>query len=439
MFGAEEFFRYDPSRSNDKVLSQLQRYRDDELESLRRSGDMQIQAKRETLQNFAKIPESIADSYLQGTEENRRQRQQNMLEEQDARQRELHPLDIESRKSSLERNKFGLSEEQKQSEDAQRQRDWKTAKRAKGLPGEGMTNEEYSYKLGEDAQVAGIQGQKAQQGLAGVQIQNAKEQIKTSQDNRAVQLATAQYKNAYMNNDAESVAALDKKLSNLDPGLVQLAKGEAQAAINSARKLEDINWQGSPQGEKTMAELQSVQKKSQTIAQVKTLIGQYNAAGWETTNANELKENIVALLNRPEMGPEGQHAADLVKTGILGIRPQPSLTNMYTTTKERLDSSLENLERGIEADLKQIETQNQGVRVPMYLNTITNTKASFNQAKGISTRPPAPNMNGTPTPSRPGVGMQNVNIDGPGLQNQKNNLLNQAPNSRFTNQRYRGK
>lgn len=101
MIGAEEFFRYDPSRSNDKVLSQLQRYRDDELESLRRSGDMQIQARRETLQNFAKIPESIADSYLQGTEENRRQRQQNMLEEQDARQRELHPLDIESRKSSL--------------------------------------------------------------------------------------------------------------------------------------------------------------------------------------------------------------------------------------------------------------------------------------------------------------------------------------------------
>jgi len=439
MFGAEEIFRYDPSRSNDKVLNQLQRYRDDELENLRRTGDMQIQAKRETLQNFAKIPESIADSYLQGTEENRRQRQQRMLEEQDARQKELHPLDIESRKLSTERNKFGLAEEQRSSEDTQRQRSWKQAKRPAGVPGAGMTNEEYAYKLAEDAQVAGIQGQKTQTALGGAQIAQAQEGTKTLQQENAIKLATAEYQAALMSQDPEAVKALDTKYKNLQPGLIQLAKFNAQGAIKGGQKLEDITWNDSPQGQKTMGELTTLQKKASTISQVKTYVAQYNAAPLQSHKQNEAKQNIIALLSRPEMGPEGENAADLVRDGVLGYKLDFS---GYSNPKGRLDNSLAGIEASIEADLKQIQTQNQGVKAPSYLQGFQNTVSSFQQARNTSTRPPAHNLFMNLTPTDPGVPiLQQVNSQpgyfgaNPSFPNkqQLNNAASPAPmgNDRF--------
>lgn len=435
MIGAEEFFRYDPSRSNDKVLSQLQRFRDQEAENLRLQGDRQAMATRETMQNIAKIPESIADSYLQGTEENRRQRQQDMLEGQEARQKELHPLDIESRKSTLERNKFGLSEEEKLSKDVQRERDWKTKKRADS----DLTNEQYAYELQQKGLEQGLAGQRTQQGLAGAQLQNLNEQTKTAKEDRAVKMATAQYKLAYQSGDPQSIAAVDAKLSNLDPGLIQLAKNDAQAAIKGAQMTQNLEWQSGPQGQKTMAQLQAVQDKASTISQVKAYISQYNSAGYETDQANQLKANIVALLSKPEMGPEGQHAAELVKGGVLGVRLDPS---GFSNTKQRLDSSLQNIEAGIAADLSQINTQNKGVTAPAYQNAYQNTVASFQQARNTSTKANVPNLFGNPTPQNPGAGaMQQVNTAPPALgpnPPNKQQLQAPAPASRFLHLKNKG-
>lgn len=441
MYGAEEVLsRYDPSRTNDKVLSQLQRFRDQELENLRRSGEMQAMAKRETLQNIAKIPENIADSYLQGTEENRRQRQQTMLEEQDARQRELHPLDIESRKSTLERNKFGLSEEQKQAGDTQRQRDWNQKMRPDGL-----TNEQYAYQLQQRGLEQGLANQRTQQGLAGAQISNVQEQTKTAQEERAIRSATAEYMAAYQSGDPKAIGAIDAKLSaKMDPGLMQVAKNQAGAQVKSAQEGANLVWQSSPTGQKTMAQLQTIQDKASTISQVKSYIAQYNSAGFETDRANEAKNNIIALLSRPEMGPEGQNAADLVRGGVLGMRLDPS---GFSNPRGRLENSLQNIEAAIGADLQQIQVQNQGVKVPIFVNTYQNTLASYQKAKSTTTKQTY-NLFGNPTPSNPGGAMQQVNTAPPALgpnPPNKQGLLNPGqeqapvtPTSRFRGIQHRG-
>lgn len=412
MYGAEE--RYDPSRSNDRVLSQLQRFRDQELENLRQSGAREAMATRESMQNIAKIPENIVDSYVQGTEENRKQRQQDMLEGQEARQKELHPLDIESRKSTLERNKFGLAEEQKTAGDTERQRNWKTTKRAKGLPGEGMTNEEYSYKLGEDSQVVGIQGQKAQQGLAGAQTQNVVQNTQTTKQDNAIKLATGQYLAAIQSGDQQAVADLDKKFSaTMDPGAIQMAKLNAQSTIKSATQVENLAWNDSPQGRKTMVDLATIQKKAATLSLIKTAIAQFDAASFESTKQNESKANIIALLNREEMGPEGKHAAELVQSGVLGVKLDLA---GFSGPGERLANSVQGLERSIESDLKQIQTQNQGVKASGYLTYLQNTIASFQQAKNTSVRPADLNIFGNPTATNPvpgGAFSQQINSQPP--------------------------
>ena len=259
MYGAEE--RYDPSRSNDRVLSQLQRFRDQELENLRQSGARQAQATRESMQNIAKIPENIADSYLQGTEENRRQRQQDMLEGQEARQKELHPLDIKNRKASLERNKFGLSEEQKTAGDTERQRQWNQKEHAPG-----QTNEQYAYELQQRAQEQGISGQKTAQGLAGAQTQSLVQNTKDTKEDRAVKLAAGEYIAAMQSGDPNAIAALDAKFGQtMPPGVLQQAKISAQSTIKSATQVENLAWNDSPQGRKTMEQLHTVQRDRKSV------------------------------------------------------------------------------------------------------------------------------------------------------------------------------
>jgi hypothetical protein len=429
MYGAEE--RYDPSRSNDKVLSQLQRFRDQELENLRMRGEREAMATRESMQNIAKIPESIADSYLQGTEENRRQRQQDMLEGQEARQKELHPLDIESRKSSLERNKFGLSEEQKQATDIQRERDWKTAKR----PNSEQTNEQYAYELQQKGLEQGLAGQRAQQaltgaqqGLTGAQTTNVQQQTKTTEEDRQIRAATAEYMAAYQSGDPEAIATIDAKLkAKMDPGLMQLAKNDAGAKVKSAQEGASLFWASSDPGKKTLAQLNSIQDKASTISAIKSYIAQYNSAGFETDKANEAKNNIIALLSRPEMGPEGQNAADLVRSGVLGMRLDPA---GFSKPKGRLENSLQNIEAAIGADLQQIEVQNKGIKVPIFLNTYQNTVDSYEKAKNTPTKEAAPNLFSNPTPTNPGGATQQVNTAPPALEPNppnKQQLLNARP------------
>lgn len=186
-----------------------------------------------------------------------------------------------------------------------------------------------------------------------------------------------------------------------------------------------------------MAQLQAVQDKASTISQVKAYIAQYNSAGYETDQAHQLKANIVALLSKPEMGPEGQNAADLVKGGVLGVRLDPS---GFSSTKQRLDSSLQNIEAGIAADLSQINTQNKGVMAPAYQNAYQNTVASFQQARNTSTKANVPNLFGNPTPQNPGAGtMQQVNTAPPALgPNPPNKQQLQAPASRFLHLKNKG-
>jgi hypothetical protein len=363
------------------------------------------------------------------------------LEEQDARQRELHPLDLESRKSTLERNKFGLSEEQKTAGDTQRQREWNQKMRPDGL-----TNEQYAYQLQQKGAEQGLANQRTQNALGGAQITNVQEQTKTAQEERQIRAATAEYMAAYQSGDQKAIEALDAKFSaKMDPGLMQLAKNEAGAKVKSAQEGASMFWASSDPGKKTLAQLQTIQDKASTISQVKSYIAQYNSAGFETDKANEAKNNIIALLSRPEMGPEGQNAADLVRGGVLGMRLDPS---GFSNPKGRLENSLQNIEAAIGADLQQIQVQNQGVKVPIFVNTYQNTLASYQKAKSTTTKQAAPNLFSNPTPTNPGGSMQQVNTAPPALgpnPPNKQQLLNPGqgqapvtPTSRFRGIQNRG-
>jgi len=441
--GAEEILsRYDPGRSNDRVLSQLQRFRDQELEALRRTGDMQAAAKRESLQNIGQLPQKVSEGYLAGTEEARRAQQQEMLQAQEARQRELHPLNVEGQKTQLERSKFGLSEEQKQAADIQRKRDYLTRKRP-----DGMTQEEYDFELDRQTREANLSGVKAQtaasaastqltqgqiadekrkrawltaprndgsgmtneQYLANLDIQgkeasiqNAKntnasldasrrlteQQLNSLSEDQQVKKMTAVYLNAINSGDQNQIKSVDADMQkNLHPAVYAMVKTGAGAQYRSQIETSNMVWQSSPVGQETMASLSNLRQKASTLQQVKANIAEYKTTNWETDRANQLKQNIISLLSRPEMGVEGQTAANAVASGLAGLRAD---LGGVSTASQRIDNSLDNINKVIEAQLQQLEVQNQNVKVPIYQQTLDSTKAALKQAISTTTNKQAP-------------------------------------------------
>lgn len=403
-FGSEEFFgRYDPSRSNDKILDQLNRFRERDLDQIRNSGNMQIAAEREKLAGFASIPERLAQGYSAGMSENRAQRQAGYAEEANRREGELHPFDIEARKQAGQMNtqNMRLAEEQgrratdlhdydvqgrKLTQDqANRQNAWLTKERKPG-----QTNEQYNYELGQRTQESGIDANRSSIAANAGNRALQQEQLLTAKEERAARKATGLYQVAMQAPDPDkAVAALENELKrdpSLTPGVLAQAKLTATSAVNSNIATKDILWRDSPPGQKTLADLNTLQRKSTTLAKVRTAIAQYKAAGAETVKADELKENIVSMLSQPEMGDEGQNAAKQFRSGLLGIRVDPK---GLSSSSNRILNSLDTIQASIASDVQQLALQNQGVSAPTYQSTLRNTQAALQQAQNVSVNPPA--------------------------------------------------
>jgi hypothetical protein len=395
MAAEEVFGRYNPSASNDKVLSLLQRYRDQDLDRLERQGQARVQAEREKLQNIAKIPDQISSGYLEGTEENRRERQaaamerqQKLAEEQGQRQQELHPLDIQARKGSIARDEYGLSEEQARGGDAKRQRDWLNTVRPDGL-----TNEQYNFQLQQKGTEAQIQGTKNAGAMNSAQIGLIGDQRKEIADNRAIKSAAAQYVAAMSSGDEKKIAELDRTLgASMPPGQLQLAKNEATSAYKGGIESANLFWQSSESGQKTSQDLSKLRVAADIVAQLKSNIAEYNAAGFNTDKANVIKDNIVALLSRPEMGVEGQNAAKMVQSGFLGARFDRTKSFGVSSASERIDDAIQNIDNSLQSQLKQIELQNSHVRVPAYTQNLTSTANALNNALKTPTKKNTPQL-----------------------------------------------
>jgi hypothetical protein len=412
MFGSEEFFgNYNPSNSNDKVLSQLQRYRDQELDRLKSLGDQRVMAEREKLQNIAAIPEKLSQGYMEGAEEGRRNRAAAIQdqaakrqEEAARRQQELHPLEKESLQTRNKRDTFGLSEEEKLAGDNARKRTWMQQK-SKANPN--LTNEQYAYELDQEQQKAGISATKAGTGLAGVQTTLGKEQILTAQENRVVEKLIPIYQQAIVAGDQDAIAKLDAEYGKNTPShLVQKAKIAATTGAKDAIERANFLWNNDPQGGAVNAKLSKIQDKATKLQQVKAYITEYKNADTESDKANALKANIVALLNSPEMGEEGKLIASQFNSGVFGVRLS---TGGLSTSSQRLDDSLSTLDNSIGAELKQIELQNTHVKAPVYKQNLQAAKNALETASKTPTKaPPPPLFQNLQNKTQPGL-MQNVN------------------------------
>jgi hypothetical protein len=354
---------------------------------------MQAQAKREALGNIAAIPDRLVDSYIAGTEESRRAKQQQMLEQQEARQKELHPLDIESRKSQLERTRFGLSEEQKAAQDAQRQREWLTQTHGDS----GLTQEQYNFKLAQQLQEGQLKAQDAQiQSLknsgaataSNIKLQNA--QLQSMEEDRQVRQAAAQYQAAFASGDQKEIARLDSDLSKkLTPEILTMARNQGASNYRSQVETANLTWSGSPAGQETSRNLALLNQKASILQQVKANIAEYRDAPFGSDDSNRIKQNIIALLSKPEMGVEGRNAAASIEAGLGGLRFD---TAGLSTSTQRIDSSLKNLENVIGAEIKQLEVQNAHVKVPVYLQNLDSTKNALKTAITTTTKKPPPNL-----------------------------------------------
>jgi hypothetical protein len=399
--GAEEILgRYNPSAGNDKVLALMNKYRDEELERLRMSGLQQAQAKRESLQNIAAIPDKMVDAYEQGMEENRRQKRQAFAEEQAAREREIHPLQMETQKQALERSKFGLTEEQKAAQDAQRKREYLQGEIE--VPGVGkMSQEQYAWYLDNKARETGIKQQEAGISAAKSSAAAAADSLKTGQINRqlmgeqllgaqearAVEQAAAQYQTAMQKGDSAELAKLDKQYgSTMKPELLSMARSKAQQFVASNTLTANIAWSGSNFGEKTQAELAKLQNKATKIQQLKTYIKSYNDAPANSDASKTAKQNITSILNSEALGEEGKILAANFNEGILGVKYD--VGSGFSKASERIDEGLKKLQDSLTAQLNQLELQNSHVKVPAYINSLQSTQEAVKQALQTPTNPP---------------------------------------------------
>lgn len=420
MFGSEEYFGgYNPSASNDRVLNAAQKVRDEEIARLRRMGDMRIEAEGQKLRGIAALPEKMSQGYLAGTEESRKarqadalDRQQRMAEEQDIRQKELHPLEVATRKQGLEQGELAgkraavaFGDETGAAEQAARHRSWLSQKRDDGS---GLTNEQYELKQKQLLTEGQIKGQKTQDALARTSMAAQQEQTLSSKEAREVPKIEAQYVAALQSGDPEAVAALDKKFAsdkNASPGVVQMAKTNAAGKYRNNIESQNALFIASGPGGETLANLKKVQAKAMTLSQVKGMIADSKTQNLDTTRGRELKANITALLNREEMGPEGKNAAELVNRGLFGRVVD---LGGLTTTEDRLEQSLKGIEQGITTDLNHLEMQNGHVRVPVFIQNLNATKNAVELARSTPTEKPKPSLLQNPT-TPPQGDLQNVN------------------------------
>jgi hypothetical protein len=414
MLGSEELFgRYNPSSSNDKVLSQLQRFRDQELDRLKAQGDQRVMAEREKLQNITAIPDKLASGYMEGAEEGRRSRAADLqdqaakrAEEAALRQQELHPLEKESLQTRNRRDTFGLAEEEKLAGDNQRRRDWMNAKRTDGS---GLTNEQYGYQLQEDQQKAGIANTKAGTGLAGVQTTLGKENVTTVKEDRIVKTLIPLYQQAIVAGDQATIDKLDAQYgTTTPPHLLQTAKIAAQAGARDQITTANLVWNNDPQGIQVNQKLGKIQDKAIKLQTAKAYISEYKKAGTETDRANSLKQNIIAIFSSPEMGEEGKILADQFASGALGLRAD---LGGISTASQRLDTGLDTLNNSIAAELKQIEVQYSHVKAPAYKQNLQSAKNAFELASKTPTKQAPPPFYQTPQNNSGNSGLlQNVNI-----------------------------
>jgi hypothetical protein len=229
-------------------------------------------------------------------------------------------------------------------------------------------------------------------------------------DDQQVKKMTAVYLNAINSGDQNQLKSVDADMQkNLHPTVYAMVKTSAGAQYRSQIETSNMVWQGSPVGQETMASLSNLRQKASTLQQVKANIAEYKTTNWETGDANRLKQNIIALLSRPEMGVEGRNAADAVASGLAGFTVDPS---GVSTSSKRMNSALDNITKVIEAQLQQLEVQNQNVKVPIYQQTLDSTKAALRQAVDTKTDKPSPPLiNGriTPTNTPVGASIQPVN------------------------------
>lgn len=402
MFGSEELVgRYNPSTSNDKIINLINKYQDEQLERLRMSGQQKIAATRDTMQNLAKIPDKMAEAYDEGLAQNRANRQLQIAEEQAAREREVHPYDLEAKRNILARNKLGLTEEEKSAQDAQRQRDYLQGQ--VDVPGVGkMTREQYNFYLQQKGQETGLKAQeqsiaasKAGMGASAMSQKLTQEQITDLQRTRQLDDISSQYIAAMSSGDQKKVQQLDAQYANVNPAVVDRAKLAAQQKIMDRTTAANMVWSQSPEGARTQSKLQAIQNKAETVSQLADYVREYKNAGLGTAKQDAAKQNIIALLNRPELGEQGQILAQDFASGVSGLRVTPA---SITTSTERLSNGLSLLAKTSQSEISQIEQQNAHVKVPAFLNTLQSTKTALDQALMKKTDAPKPpifmNQNG---------------------------------------------